>query len=728
MFGGSKKTYVSSTVYNLAGDMYKRPDHLQGVVVSNLLFSDGKDISDALIDSYLFGSGTNLNRFFRWCLENYTTLGLPKSQISSTMNIDSDIVKEELPQIEGSIITIERIDSGDADYGYWAERYMLVNYPLLYETDWTSDYIESTHEIKITFEDLTIELFTPSGFIRSRRYLYVYYRYNNENLKLYIYRFGSGNLVLDALEISPEDQPGEFFPYLPIRRDNWFITDITDSVWEPILEEVSKAYYVASGGSKLTKLIKDMENTVTGNLSEIDYAYVVFGVSLNEVNDISKKYLYNFLLELKNSTLSPGGIDTWKIEMEEYLYKVQLKAEWENAQLDTEDPLYGTPAPIIPKYPVADLNFIELTSINDEVTGYSVKIEWNSIREITGTGRAWTGAKKNDLKFSTEVNNDLPFSEYPGKETVRLFWQVTKNEWKCLEIVGLKYLNHIWNGHWVGISAKEAIEDTDESGFIIPLHYETWKKFSMKDRTQIGDGCMYIQLNSYKVVKKKWYEGLVGFFIGAVVSVVSFGILSVVGLVAGGILGANAALGGALGLSGAAAVAAGAAINAIAGVVISSLVTMGATEILGDTIGPIVGAILSIIAMNMTASFSSSGSFFTNFSDLVNVDNIFKIMDAAGKGYKNYVADETKKIANKITDLLNDYAKDSKELKDQYYEEFGAGVNIDPMEMIDNKVVTESLSSFLARTLLSSSDIIDITLSTVNEYSKINLTLNNEIY
>ena len=56
------------------------------------------------------------------------------------------------------------------------------------------------------------------------------------------------------------------------------------------------------------------------------------------------------------------------------------------------------------------------------------------------------------------------------------------------------------------ISAKEALEDVEESGFIIPLHEGVYRAMGLKDSTQMATACSFMVFNCYQVVKKKWYQ------------------------------------------------------------------------------------------------------------------------------------------------------------------------------------------------------------------------------
>ena len=73
----STKIYVSSTVYNLAGDEINRPDYLKSLVLGNLLTKTDMDIADTIQSGYIKGPGIKLRNFFRWAQDNYDYIGMP---------------------------------------------------------------------------------------------------------------------------------------------------------------------------------------------------------------------------------------------------------------------------------------------------------------------------------------------------------------------------------------------------------------------------------------------------------------------------------------------------------------------------------------------------------------------------------------------------------------------------------------------------------------------------
>jgi hypothetical protein len=175
-FGNKKKHYVSSTVYNLAGDEDKRPNFLKATVIGAVIA--GKDsLAQAIQDAYATGPGTRLKRFNNWAEnQGYNGLvGSATSTFNSGNNIDNALLALEIPPVSGGVIEVRTSEIDPADYSYWADQYVFLNNPNKVSTDYTSDMDFDTNTITITYEDLTTDSFVPANFDIRSRYLYASY-------------------------------------------------------------------------------------------------------------------------------------------------------------------------------------------------------------------------------------------------------------------------------------------------------------------------------------------------------------------------------------------------------------------------------------------------------------------------------------------------------------------------------------------------------------------------
>lgn len=888
---GSKRTYVSSVVYNMAGPEKDRPDYLKSLIVQNVLSSSKRSMGDSIKNGYMYGPAIQLRSFYRWAENNYGLIGMPKGSIENTTSVNPQDVAPHIPHGSGEAVWVQDTELGIADYTMWAQQWILANRPDQENTNWISDINES-NQITIWFVDNTSITFIPNNFDKNGRYIYAFYNLTltpqespivshgttnvdsgvfpdvtgwklissvsqpqtrtlttttttsqsysdgrpdtgstssssisqeytykewvyerdipletvNEALiserqtyylkedqetetsststtntytvdngtvtvtevvitttqflepersysyttqerigttflptQLFIYRVGTGITGLDAL-VQSANMTGQFYPFIPVRLNNKFVTE--PGLYPDEVSNIIKKAYKKALKNKYDKLIEKIETHAS--LGDMDFIYVCFGVSLNVVENASKKYLYAFFKKLMaDQTGGPNAYNTFVVNNANYNQAHQTWVTWQAAQLDPNHALYGTPEPIRANRPSLFRNSIEIKSTGSINSNYNININWAYIEEtlnITGVGKA--GAKKGDYWFTFEGSDTLlsPFFSSSGAgilgskrdfynkqvfmEKVRLWHQVDTNRYEYLDIVGLTHRNWIYNGKYSEISAKEAIESIDESGFIVPLHDQIFRETSLISSTQMTTACVYIVINCYKVVKQNFFE--TWFF--KILLVVGIAILTG-GLGGGatiGLLGANAAIGAAIGLTGMTAVIVGSIANALAALVLTTLLEVVATSVFGPQIGTIIATVIGFFAMQMASSIHSTGAFNFNWGDIIKVDNIMMLTNAVGKGYAAFVQGAITDMQADLEQYQDQASEEAKQAQQAYYEMFGynAGGNIDPMMLISsNPIIAESSDTFLTRTLLSGSDIVDMSMDMLNNYVELTMTL-----
>ena len=80
----------------------------------------------------------------------------------------------------------------------------------------------------------------------------------------------------------------QFLPVIPFRLNNQFISDTSPTVLYPLAKRALKKAI----GAKYDDIETNIKDNA--NLGDIDYAYAVFGVSLNVKENACKKYIYKF--------------------------------------------------------------------------------------------------------------------------------------------------------------------------------------------------------------------------------------------------------------------------------------------------------------------------------------------------------------------------------------------------------------------------------------------------
>ena len=752
---------VSSSVYNLAGDVAKRANFLKTTVIGAVL--NEADIPQTLTDSYLRGPGIKLKSFARWSrTQGYTNVvGLTTGSFSTAQRLNTQTISEQLPAVAGKTISIQKAVLGQSDFVRWADQYMLQNFPDEAQSNWLADYDQPANLITIRRTNGAIVVFSPAGFEMGRNYLYVEYSYGKigeafGNNQLLIYAQGWGNAVLDTM-FSGGGSMGAFFPYIPMRIDNTFVSP---SYYSEVYAASVRAFKKAVGGD-YDKVIE----TIAANpqLGDIDYTYVVFGVSLITKEKEAMRYLYTFFQVCASQSTGGMTFAAWMLYIEDreaklVAYNTRVAAEsspfYDFNQNLYFDPIRGIwdvrPYPVVPAYVAPPSFTLNISSGNNPAMNYNIALTWAGMSLATGTGLAKAGAKVGELWFEqladvTYINHTTtmrmeegqiyydPIDEVISLERINLVFQESRNRWRRVTILGLVHNNLIYSGRSVTITGKQALNDPEESGFIIPLHEQIYADTPLVSRTQMATSCCYLMFNSYQVVKKKWYQsGIFGVLLVIVIIVVAINYPPAAAALSGGggILGGNIAVGTALGFAGLAAVVAGVAANAIAAVILMKVIGAGATALFGEKLGQIIGFIASVVAMQAGSMYAAGKEITMSslYSTMMKAENLLKLTLSTGDAVSNYIRAGTMEILADIKEVQDNYKKTSDEIAQAYENEFGIGNGgvIDPMQLTDiGSVMYEPSQTFLTRTLMTGTDIAEVSLGMITNFAK--LTLNLEV-
>lgn len=688
LFGSKKTVSVSSTVYNLAGAVATRPNFLKTTLAGAVLSSSDLSIAEQLSSTYLAGPGIQLRSFARWA-QNYgysSLVGLGSAPIYLVSAIDPAVLTPLLPTETGTTTVLQDARIGAADFVFWVEQYMTENYPTLIDTDYTCDLDATTNVVTITFVDTTTATFTITGFNVSAQYLYATYIFStpavpvtvppgtptSSALQYLAYEQNTGNSAFDALFVT-SGTAGYFFPFIPIRVNSTFISP---TFAPAIYTAAVKATKKATGGSYDAIVASMKTNASVGN---IDYAYIVFGVSINTQENAALSYIYQFFLA------AMSGLPTTYTN-----YAVC----------------------------VASAGF---TYMN-----YNMTVMWDSSVETFGSGVLTnaTGANANA--------GDVWFTTLEDGISVRLNWQVDASTWRYLTITNLTHVNLIYAGNAVATSAVDGLASATDSGFIFPLNQGIYESISLINSTQVSTACCLIVCNSYTVTTEPWYETNLFkvLLIVAVIAVVAF----TANPAAIGLLGSNAAVGVALGLTATSAAMVGAVVNTLAAMILVQLVSSGSSMLFGQQFGAIIGAIAGLVMLQVGTALMNGTSAAQLLNTLTQPMNLLKLTEAAGNGYAQFMQIDANKINASTQTMLNDYSKASANLTTQYEQMFGqdggADLSINPLALTDvnlpnvhpNVVLAETPESFFSRTLLSGSDIASLSMDFVNNFCDASLS------
>lgn len=733
LFNSVKKTYVSSVIYNMAGPIEDRPEFLKSAILGNMLTQSNFSASKTIQSSLINGPGVRLRSFHRWALKNYKQVGVPSDTVLAAPVFDETVVAAELLETFGITASIDWIDSGPPDITMWGLRWLRENLPERVDSDWRVDYIDGSGELMIVFgdnEDYIV--FNPVDFRARGNWIYISYsRPMKENRwtesQLFIYETGTGSEVLDKQFLSFQSG-GRYLPFIPIRHENKFLSN---DYMPAVYKEAKKAYKKAIG-NKFDDLVDQVKDNP--DLKEIDFAYVAFGVSLNTKDIASRRYLFRYFEHLYNAQLFQAELfSDWVAGVGEQQAARKDWDDWRVMQQEVEEglPVVGE-IPGRPPTMGPPSHTVRITDSGPGKTNFRMDMIWNSLEKFTGVGLAKPDAKAGDVWFTFDGTNEIDLRGYSAEEAERLsipivsiIWQTTATTWKKLVITGLRHQNHIYNGKYDETTAAQALVNADESGFLVPINYQVFRQMSLVDATQMSTQCCHMVFNCYQIVKKKWYQRGAFKVLVFIVVIIIVAVTGGFGAAGVGILGTNAAVGAALGFAGLAATIAGVIANMVAAMIITKLITYASVEIFGEKIGYIVAAIATFVTLSVGSSLQSGGSLASSWSAMMEPMNLLHLTNSVGNGYAQMLNSDTMEYVNKTKDAIEDFRTQTLDIQQRYADNFGYGsAFFDPMSLteVGDNFFTESADTFLARTLMTGSDIAEMTKEMVTNFTTLTLS------
>jgi hypothetical protein len=569
------------------------------------------------------------------------------------------------------------------------------------------------------------------------------------NADMLIYKLGSGITILDALESTSTDITEDIYPIIPLRLNNTAIDDIPE--W---YEEAKQAYSMVMD-KNFDKLLSNIEDTPS--IGDIDYCYIHFGFPLNTESNDEKLYIYEFFKNLINYQESTREeyLD-WLNEIYADKAFIDDYVEWFTAQSDSLDPLFGSSPPLLSgtlgskvvKPPESVLEFRTNNFDYDDPQSdkFDIKISWSNIQEDIYSGLGQSGASKGDIWFSTvppPENADFVALHASSIETfteivrlglfvydpvnllkddhIYLYHQIESNSYRVLSIAGLLHRNYVYRELNVLISAKQALEDEEPSGFIIPLSKFVLDQVSWVVGNEICIRAGNLIFNSWQSRKTRWYESKLFKILVIVILVIIAVIVTIVtgGVGTGPIGGLSASLVAIAGVTGVTALILTAlitvAINMVIGMIISALLTKLLTPIIGERYARLVSAIATVVIMaGINSGFEASA-----MSDLLLRADSLILM---GLSAVNTAIEEIYDVKELSTEV-NSLKKRNKE-QDKLIKENNALLGIDRADDLINKVIEqlildESPNEFLSRTLMRSDDIIEMSMSAISRFTDI---------
>jgi hypothetical protein len=570
--------------------------------------------------------------------------------------------------------------------------------------------------------------------------LYEGNQYGSE--QIFIYQVGTGNAVLDGLveDVDVSGLQQEFYPFMPLRIDNVSLKDPSyDSITgNGLYDEMAKAY---KRGFGYQKSIGSLIDTVEENesIDDIDYAYLCFGISLNVKEEACRRYIFNFFERILPFQQGGSGsaMSDFQAQVAAYDEALTDLREWEaNVASASEGGVYGDIPlrPELPALPVPPSNTIQL---NEDELGFDLRLVWVHAEidqfsgqfDIDSVTAGSQPAKKNEIVFRNgsdftwqvreSYNNRDGEDERLVTSTIpsmQIYWQISDNAYRVMTIWGLVHYNYVYGGKAVVITSKEALEDNEESGFLVPLHYPTMMEMGIVDYTQMSTSNSHILFNSYTVTTQRWYER--GIFrillviVAIIVAVIAFPSLFATGA---GLLGGNIAIGTALGLSGTAALIAGVVANYIASILVAQVLQVVGTTFFGEKWGALFAAIASFA---LGTAISGLNLFST--------EGLLGLGNALANGYAGWVQGDIAKMQEDLNDARNLYEERMEYINDLIADLSGGnGLNFNPIFLTERSgngrgrngsYLPETADEYIRRTTMTGSDIVELTHSMVYNF------------
>lgn len=755
LFSSKKITYVDSAAYNIAGDYHERTNYMKTIITASATgYGTSKYIGESIVKGIAGGPSKNQRNTMRWAMQNYSE-GVPTVQMGGSLSFNNEQLKPYMEAQTGKEVSIREAVAELSQIEYWAQRFIYENY--------TDDIGNPTHEwtysswqnqsgiaqVKVTVVDVGDFYVDMPEYVKDAQYAYITYTTiapepvegGGEPVPvergpfMLIYRRNSGRPELDAIWPVAEDYRRQFMPFVPLRIENKFITEAPYK--NTYYEKARKYYKKAMNNRKIDDLIDKIgENE---KLGDIDFAFMVYGVALNTKSNHCKRYLYEFFRNLMDIQRNDGVDYQNFLTQHAAVTSSALNVErtyQQNGDTDVTWSAYRA----YQRLPKPNMGWNRISQRATWLPNlYQIQHGWVYVQQeiLTGgnnparkVGDVWLEKRPKDSittislwRKRTGGRGDSTLVSEKSTTSYEKFWitrQVTANTALRLIVLGLEQENIVYNGQAIWTDSDKALDDPEESDLLVPIHTQAFQNLPAKVKNQICVENVYVIFNCYKIVKIRWYQR--GFFkvlFAIVLAVVAAFFMPMLP----GLFGPAMTVGTAMGFSGMTAAIIGSVTNAIAGMMLSTLVQTMAGK--GGVLGAVLGAILGFVLMNGMSSVFATGTWNFNWTDLFSVQNLLKMTDAASNIYGTMVQADMASMQAELEQLQTETDKQLKEIQKRYTDVLNVGnTYINPMKFVDSaRTFVETGDAFIARTLLTGMDIAELSNEMLNKYCELNLSL-----
>lgn len=490
--------------------------------------------------------------------------------------------------------------------------------------------------------------------------------------------------TLDTLWNSRANVEQTFFPSIPFRVENKDM--MADNLSET--EHYKDVVKVCALMGVNADLIRDQINS-NPSIKDIDYAFMVAGANMNTESQAEMDYLFRFWeMCMDRQTIGEAQHTAWTA------LNIAVRKKPGTNSLLIEDP-------------------------ESKNGAYKIRIEWDWVKKVTVDGLMEPDAKVGHYKIvsGATVTHDFTSTEnrwLVDSTVVSIRKQISSTQYEELQISGAVHKNDVYKGKCVETLAKDARANPSEhEGFIVPLHMGIFNTMPLTKRTQLGQECLYLVFNCYVKVKQKWYQtGIFKIILAIILIIVIIFTWGTATPAATAVWGA-ATLAATVGITIAMA-------NLIMSFVIGYLVSYllgkwsaGFESVFGKKWAGIVMAVVAIAVTAYTGGYQS-GSW---------LKTAVQIMDIASQLFTAYAKGVSLERQDEYDAFMDKAEEDRKKLEQLSTEFFGEGdlVSVDYLLALQKTLREDSPTVFLSRTLMTGSDIVDITLGMVSDMVSLQL-------
>lgn len=698
---------VESVLYNMGGEESTRPDYFRSGVIRSILNPGKENLSDLFSSMHLSGPFVNQRNNHIWASDEYDfgsvssihpigEVPLNESQIA--------IVEAEIKTIDGltgsKTAKITQACMGGVNEWYFAARHIANNTPSLLNTNFKAGpYNSST--ILIKHEDGSTELISPSDYASFNWYIgAVYDIWENGSYtgvsRVFIYEMYSGNIPLNGV-INDRLSFKENFHIAPLRVNN--VSFDSSPYWNDPTAPVEK-FFKDRTGAELTTILEDIEDIP--EIADIDHVFYVPGVQVNCERFGGLRYVYEFFRSLIR--INDPNAD-------------QEITDWEFFNGGFPGTRVHDCFAIHPWIPFdVDYRWIDIS----EHTSFGVvaglnpgELKWVVEPDITTNNTGYT-QQSGDYGFYFENVSSGSISR------VTLYHQIDDTIYRRLDIRGMVFINNVYGSDKIHYDLKDAIQETDPSGFFVFLNMGVLNRLSISERNEVIGSSNLLLFNMYEVVKQRHKSNSFWTIIFGVV-------LSALIFPAGvGVLGAHGTIGAALGFQGTSAVIAGAVVNVTAAIVLNDSIFKLSQEIFKGKTGIVIGAIVSFLIGTGVANYQQTGKFSFDFNNLSVSENLIRLSDSVTGVTNKLISEELSDLQSELDTIVEDYFEELSKIDSAFDDLEDSNISLKGVGLYQtgsSELVSEPRDMFLKRTLLTGSDIASLTMNMIGEFSESTLNL-----